>query len=682
MRLPGRTAWPLNGRTALIVATLASAGILVGQVLDGPAVHAITTINTGAPPSPSAVSAVPFAGGRALVTWTPGTGGESDSYQIETYRSAGTGFEDDGTTKVYGTDAVIGGLRIGSSYMFSVKAVNMSGPGAPANSNGILGSGWIAPPAPANVKLTTDGTDNQLKLSWTPVSSPVAAERYRVGVFEGFGPSRTQVGASACDAPCSSLSLQAKPGTVTSAVVSAINDSGYHSAWSNPVSVPQPCPLACVTVATAQPGGAVQRPADGFLDTNGPANPDGLQPTEWRTNLETLSESPDALLSALKNSAITDLMSDDWLRYHNRSGYAYTPWSNWADYSQWVTSDVHAAEALAAQRNFKISYFEIQNEPFAGYYYSPSSAPPLSETIATVEQQFLVAYRAIKAADPNVRVIGPSLIAWKASANDANVTGVDMRTFLDFCAANGIKLDAITFHANVAYPLTGWYAADGSPAQPAAVDYYTAQLRKMLADRPSLGNPQILVNEYGDPDTSELPGWNVGWIAALDEAGVAGAGRSCWDGCGATLDGLVASDGTSPRPPFWVYSFLSGMTGQTVPVTSSFTDVTGLASVASDRTISMLLGRHQGKSCDPGLGYSCPSYPPEPANVEVQVPGANSATVTFASIPAGADPATPLDQLATTQLTIPVTNGVISLSTPPLHDGDAVEITVTPSASH
>ena len=557
-----------------------------------------------------------------------------------------------------------------------MKAINASGAGPASNSNSVLAAGWLPPSAPTGVTLAADGTDNQLLLSWTPSWSPVAAEVYKIGVFEGTGPASKQVGAAVCDAPCNSFTFQARPGTVTSAVVSAANGIGYQSAASNTVAVPQPCALACVTVATTKPGQALVHPSNGFLDSNGPADPGGLLPRQWRTNLRTLTETPDSVISQLQGASITDLLSDDWVETHSLAGYAFTPWSDWSGYSQWVTADVQAVEALAAKRGFTVSYWDIQNEPFAGGYYTPSASPPQTETVANVEEQFLLAYRAIKAADPNARVIGPSLIGWKAGAADNQVDGIDMRTFLDFCAANGIRFDAFSFHANISYPLEGWYEPDDSPAQPAQIQTDVAQLRSMIAERPSLGNPQILVNEYGSPDTSELPGWNVGWIAALDQAGVAGAGRSCWDGCGPSLDGLLTADGSQPRPAFWVYSFYAHMTGATVPVTSSFTDVTGVASVASDGTISVLLGRHQ--NCTSAISLECPSFAAEPVTVQIQVPGANSATVTLATIPMGTTEASPLYQLTPSRFTVPVTNGVVSLSTPALRDGDAVEITVTP----
>lgn len=665
-------------RSFLGAVALLSASLLVAQLLAGPPVPAATAPPAALPPAPTAVSAVPYAGGRALITWQAGGGTESDSYHIEVYSGSPTGFQDQGGTGAFGDSAVVGGLKVGTPYLFAVSAVNGAGQGPASKSGTILAAGSVVPGPPSQVVLSTDGSDNQLTVTWAPSSTPVAAEVYKIGVFEQAGSSLKQVGAVNCDAPCNSMVLQARPGSITSVSVNASNSAGYTSAWSNSIAVPQPCALACLTVHSSSPGATVPHESDGFLDSNGPANPSGLSPLQWRTNLRTLSQLPNSVVTQLGGAAITDLLSDDWLDSHNLGGYAFTPWSDWSLYSQWVTDDVKSVEALASQRGFTVTYWEVQNEPFGGYYYSPSSSPPPSETISAFEHQFLVAYQAIKAADPAAQVIGPSLIAWNAQANDTPTVGIDMRSFLDFCAAHGIQLAGVSFHANTYFPLAGWYAPDGFPAQPAAIQLYVSQLRAMLAERPSLGNPAILINEYGDPYTSELPGWNVGWLSALDAAGVAGSERSCWDGCGSSLDGLLANDGSAPRPSYWVYSFYASMRGLAVPVTSSYTAVTGTASVAPNGNVSVLLGRHQ--TCTPAVNWSCPSYPAVPVTVNIQLPAATAATVTFAVIPAGSNTTSPLYQLSPSQATVPVINGVATVTTPSLHDGDAVEMTVTPAS--
>jgi hypothetical protein len=52
--------------------------------------------------------------------------------------------------------------------------------------------------------------------------------------------------------------------------------------------------------------------------------------------------------------------------------------------------------------------------------------------------------------------------------------------------------------------------------------------------------------------------------------------------------------------------------------------------------------------------------------------------VTQAAIPMGSTASSPLDSLSPTTSVLPVVDGQVTITTPALHDGDAVEITVTP----
>ena len=665
---------------ALLAASVATAALVATSGAPGTGVAGAMTMSTSTdlPPAPVAVKALAYSGGRAYVSWTAGQGSESDSYHVETYLQSGGGYKDEGGMSAVGYDTVIGGLTARSTYVFAVSAVNAAGTGPATNTPAMTAVGLLAPGAPTGVKLTSDGTDNQLTLTWTPSSASPAAEKYAVGVFEGSGSSLHQVGAVSCDAPCNTETIQATPGSVTSIDMVAQNGVGSSPvAWSNQVNVTPSCALACVTVAAGSPAGAFNGTSDGFLSTSGAADAQGLAPVQWRTNDMVLTTMSSAQVNDMKTAAVTELLSDDWLQSHNVGGYAVTPWSDWATYSTWVQAEVTSVEALATLKGVHISYWDVQNEPFGGGYYSSSSQPPASETVSTFETQFLTAYRAIKAADPSAQVIGPSLIAF--AANPADVSGgIDMRTFLDFCVANGIQLGAVSFHDNNFKGSSGWYEPDSAPAaQPAEVQGHVSELKQLLAERPSLGNPAVLVNEYGDPYTYELPGWDVGRIAALDGSGVTGANRSCWGNCGASLDGLLTSDGASTLPGYWVYSFYSSMAGQTVPVTSTYTDITGIASINSTGTVEALVGRHQ--SCLQLSSPYCPSYPSGQATISVQVPGATNAQVTMAVIPMGSSLTAPLPALTTTTTTVAVVNGVVTVS-PSLNDGDAVEITVTPTA--
>lgn len=673
-------------RKRLLVAAIAAVAALIGVLLGFTQTHTAAKLKPDAvgsrPPAPVDLNAVPYAAGRAYVSWAAGTGGESKEYHLETLLQRANGTTDEGGETVIGTNVVVDGLRAGHLYQFEVNALNPLGPGPRVSSNGITAVGPLPPQPPTNLTLTASTSDNEVTVSWFPSNSSPAAESYRIGVFEGSDPTLHQVGAVSCEAPCTTETIDADPGATESVNVTASNSFGNsRTVWSNQVTVARRCPLACLTVATGSPGRAETRPSDGFLAPDGPPAQASvlsrLAPTAWRTNRASLADTSPAALAQLRTAAITELMSDDWLAGHNVDGYAVTPWSNWATYSHWLTSDVDEVEGLAVKDGLTIKYWDVQNEPFGGHYYSSSDVPPASETLANFEEQFLVAYKAIKAADPNAQVIGPSLIAWSDdTAHPLNI--LDMRTFLDFCVANGIQLGGISFHDNNFAPLPGWYTPDSDPAaQPAEVTTEIARLRHLIADRPSLGQPGILVNEYGDPDTYLLPGWSVGRIAALDEANVAGANRSCWGNCSAaSLDGLLAPDGLTRLPDYWVYAFYASMAGHTVPVSSTDTGVTGLATVDGTGTVKVLVGRHQ--SCTAAVSVFCPVLAAGQVSVKVQIPRASRVRVTVAPIPLGATTTAPLTSLSPVTNTQAVVEGSVTITTPALFDGDAAEITVNP----
>lgn len=659
-----------RGLTALAIPAAALVGLAPRAAADPAGV--------APPPAPVSAAAVAYAGDLAYVNWQAAPGQPSDEFVVEAQLVTPSGSQVVSTQTAAGTDTIVTGLTTGDTYSFSVQATNTAGASVATVSSPIQAVGAVPPGTPTGLTLTPSAQDNEATVSWNTPSTSPAPEWYNIGVFEGTATSQTQVGAFSCYAPCTSKNIELDPGTVASVHLSASDTAGTSGyAFSNWISVAQPCPLACLAVDATSPGAPESHPASGFLHAVGPKTSAnaiaGVAPLHWRVSQAWNSQAEEGRATSA-GADLTEILSDDWFATHNVGGYAQYPWADWTGYQQWVTSEVQTIEAQGRAQGFSIGYWEVQNEPGAGYYYSASAIPPASVTVANLEQQFLVAYHAIRAADLTAKVVAPSLMAWAATPRGAN-GGLDMRTFLDFCVFNGIAPDAIAFHDNQSAPLFDEFAPNYEPSQPANVEGEVAQLRAMLVARPSLGSPDILINEYGSPDFSQVPGWDVGYISALEAAGVTEANRSCWNTCtDGSLDGLLTGDGVTTLPGYWVYDFYAGMQGQQLPVTSSFTDVTGLATVNGSGTVQVLVGRHQG--CNPATSPTCPAAPPAPASISVRVPFAGNASVASALIPAGsAALAAPVTQPAQT---ISVAGGVVTITTPALSDGDAIEISVTP----
>jgi hypothetical protein len=683
-----RPTWPAAPTAALTV-LLALGMTVVGVTACGPGLAP-----NGVPGRPTAVSALAYADGRAYLSWVPGAGGPPVTAVVQTVDGAGATVA---RTVVAGTDTTVSGLIPGRSYSFRVAAANQAGTGTAAVTNRVRAVGAVVPGVPVRPVLTAGRSDNQVTVSWGQPSGPPAPERYDVQVLEGTAAAQHPVGSFTCYAPCSGRTFAVDPGTVASVRVAAADPVGPSPAvTSNRVTVARPCPLACVAIDATAPGAAETHAASGFLHAVGPGtSPAAVQPLgarQWRVSAgygsPSVSYEEEIAAGSVPGVNLTELLSDDWSAAHRQpassanAGFAVPPWTVLAQYQAWVTAAVRTSEAVGRARGFTIGYWEVQNEPFAGNYYSAATDPTLpvalggaGETVADFEAQYLAAYRGIKAADPKARVVAPSLASWvgePAQAGAEAKPSIDMRTFLDFTVTHRAPPDAIAWHANDTLPLPDGFAANRGPAQPGDVDRAVDQLRRLVAERPSLGHPAILVNEYGSPTLSLLPGWDVGFLAALDAAGVAEANRSCYGTCSdGFLDGLLAGDGRTPLPGYWVYAAYAAARGRQVPLATTFTGVTGMATVTPSGQVSALLGRHQG--CALTTMGPCPAAP---VSVAVKVGFTGSADVTLAGIPAGAGPLPA--PLAVPAIRLPVVRGTVSVTIPAMSDGDAVALVVAP----
>jgi hypothetical protein len=206
------------------------------------------------------------------------------------------------------------------------------------------------------------------------------------------------------------------------------------------------------------------------------------------------------------------------------------------------------------------------------------------------------------------------------------------------------------------------------------------EVRELIAENPAIGSPQLFVDENTSGSGNAIPGFAAGYFAAEDQAGINMANRSCWHSCTANLSGLLNNDG-NPNPNYWTMVDYAAMTGTRVSSQVSDLNLSSLAVTDTSGATRVLLGRHQTCS-EPttGAGYcSGPSTLPAAIPTTVQVvesTSAAAATVTIQEIPNSlADTTTA--PAATTQ-TVPIVNGLASVSIPSFGDGEAYFLTVTP----
>ena len=460
-------------------------------------------------------------------------------------------------------------------------------------------------------------------------------------------------------------------------IPSLASDTSSASAGVRPAASTPLCLAgqACVAVDGDVALGSATRKATGFLHGFGsatsPARIAALRPTSWRGSGGQSQQTQTSLYA----STTTEILSDYWTRatYDPKRGGGRLPWDDWNGYSNFVTNFVRTAK----QQGWAPTYWEVQNEPDSWLGY----APPVHATIAQILQTFQVGYAAVKRADPAAKVIGPSLSGFLERHNPARPELLDMTTFLDFSAREGLHWDAIAWHETEPD-----YIPPGE-RRPEAIPGHVARMRDMLRARPQLGHPTIFINEYMYPANIDVPGWRVAYMAALEQANVDMASMSCplasnGDlGCfEPSLDRLLANDGETPRPGYWVVQFYANMLGQRLATWSSDAHLAAFATRLSSGSgpVQVLLGRDV--TCTTAVNPLCHdplSATPPPMNLTVAVRlggGNRSAVVAIEHFP-DADRTMLLPE-APRFVTVPVVDGIARVPVNNFTDGEAYALTI------
>jgi hypothetical protein len=533
------------------------------------------------------------------------------------------------------------------------------------------------------VVATASTTQTAVSVGWRAPAGGIPPAWFEIDALHNGA----QVGRRFCFAPCTSVTLtglEPGPGWQFRVLSGKDTTADPRPAISALVTVSRGCDSSavCLDVGAGTDGPALLR-AQGFLHGLGNApvvNPliSDLHPKWWR--VQAIGGAASLVAATGYGAATTVVISDAWKQVNvTADGGAKTPWSDWNAYRTFVTAYVKAVEATGLH----VEYWDVQNEAGASGYYD--AAGLRSATTANLLEQFLVAYQAMEAADPRAQMIGPSLEVFQDRPLVYPGFPLDLTTFLDFCASHGIHLGAVSWHEISDQTLPEDFAA--SPTT--IVDHVNA-VRSLLAARPQLGSPAIVVNEYGAEDTHALPGWQAGYIAAFEQADVNEANHTCWpdapggatDCFGPALDQLLTPDGAQPLAPYWVDAFYASMTGTRLAVRTSDTGVTAFATRDPSGVVRILLGRHQ--SCVAAVNQFCTQPPnatpaPEGVTLAVHVPAGESSQVrvTVERIPDAAGAVRPV-QVSSSMVT--VSGGVGSIQLPAVADGEAYTVVIAPGS--
>lgn len=424
----------------------------------------------------------------------------------------------------------------------------------------------------------------------------------------------------------------------------------------------------CITVTpTAE---SFQPTANGILNSVPPSAQAvafaALRPAMFRVNTAYGSWPGTSTLLAATGAPLIENLADTWWykTYSDATGGAQPPWECWSCYVDFISEQVSSIESDGTHP----VYWEIENEPGHPLGTYPDH---LQGNAALDLQQIEVAAAAIHKIDPSARILAPTDGYFMLGS-----TNLD-QPFL--------SLDAVLAHAEEIPGLAGldWHEIDAGTVTPAlaADDVAMAKTIEAVYGRPGFAN---VVSEYTSPQDAPLAGAEGLWLGSLTRAGVTFASRACWTDqpgegttdttCRNTLaDGLFDSAGrlTAAGQADQLYANLAVEGSQVARVATTSRDVAGTASVASDGTVRVLLGRES--SCLPMVNAACPSTSSPagpPRTVTVNVPMSNApASATVITVQATVGATNPV----TTTVPVSWDNGVATI-TVSVQDGSAVEL--------
>ncbi|MDQ1713103.1 MAG: hypothetical protein QOE45_2553 [Frankiaceae bacterium] len=414
-------------------------------------------------------------------------------------------------------------------------------------------------------------------------------------------------------------------------------------------------PDAVVTTTSA---GAMTHAAQGFLHGLGAGASSTLMTPlhvqNWRVNDATTYD----LAKSFGAQTITWVVSDSW-----RSANGGMPAAAaFPAYDQFVRDLVQ----WSIDTDRPVTYWDAMNEPNNGY---PGTREMLLMT-------FEHTYEAIRDVDPDARMVGPSLGRFQpyraAPLTPEWAHDLDLSSYLDQVAAQGMADTAVSWHE---IPDTSGAAVTAGGPDTAVAD--VGVVDGLLAAR-SLQGTEIHVNEYSSAADFAKPAWNVGWFAAMEQAGVAVANRACWDtsdtptstvysGCAAGVDGLFLSDGVTPTAVYWTHRAYADLVGDRLTITGRDPHLSVLAARDTGGVVRVLAGRQSNDG----------SLPTVNVPLDVAMPsGVTSATVVVQRIPNQRGALT--GPVAVSSGSVSVTSGRLALTLPSVADGEAMIVTITP----
>lgn len=226
------------------------------------------------------------------------------------------------------------------------------------------------------------------------------------------------------------------------------------------------------------------------------------------------------------------------------SGVYTHPKSQMKDYYH----HIYTIMSYARHMGMPVDYWEVDNEPVPGPYEGMKGYS-LKVTWREYLDYWDTAYKAIRAAFPNAKIVGPSY-----GVTDAKT----IEPFLAHCKKKGQRVDVLSWHEINQHLVLG-KPDDSYYVLPDLVHKNIEQIRRLVETKyPMLGVKEYHIDEWGDATTVTGVGTQIAFFHYMELAGVDRAARATWTEY--DLNGILV-DPKTPRSSYWAWKAYADGTG-------------------------------------------------------------------------------------------------------------------------
>ncbi|AMR34057.1 hypothetical protein A0256_22715 [Mucilaginibacter sp. PAMC 26640] len=333
-----------------------------------------------------------------------------------------------------------------------------------------------------------------------------------------------------------------------------------------PINISVDCANPRVSAAKSMIGfllsANAQQPSDDLIEP--------LHPRYWRLS----SRNPRVLSRVKSFGAKPIFLVSDIFKYGSAAdGFRKTPSllpRQWKDTVASVMKQ-HRVERVAA-------IYDIWNEPNGKQFWHGSEADFFS-TFKSGYDQIRASANGSKA-----QISGPSI---------SNFDIYFIEKFLDYCLANKITLDILS-----------WHEFKGGDDIPKVADDILL-VKSRFVNNPkyaALHIKSVQINEIIPQSDQFAPGSILAYFVYLEKGGADGACKACWVESGGksncfnnSLDGLVDADSKQPRAAWWAYKFYNESLTNRLKYSSNNSHVVCFANYQTSK-IQVLLGYYGNKN--------------------------------------------------------------------------------------